>query len=124
MAKIGLLVLNDGKWQNKQLVSKEWIFESTKPHVPESEFFDYGYHWWHRSDHNKSWWDRPERGFQKEHDMTIALGFGGQYIMIIRDLNMVVVTTSSDYGDGHTARKKVPMVIDEIVPLLSGVPPS
>ncbi|MEJ2054820.1 MAG: hypothetical protein P8X42_12940 [Calditrichaceae bacterium] len=47
MAKIGLLVLDDGKWQDEQIVSKEWIRESTKLHVQESQFFDYGYQWWH-----------------------------------------------------------------------------
>ena len=37
--------------------------------------------------------------------------------MIIRDLNLVVVTTSSDYADGRIARSKVPMVIERLVPL-------
>ena len=49
MAKIGLLVINDDKWHNQQSVSKEWVHESTKPHVPDRKFFDYGYHWWHHS---------------------------------------------------------------------------
>jgi len=52
-----------------------------------------------------------------EHDMTVALAWGGQYIMIIRDLNMVIVTTASDYDNGSKARSKVPMVIEEIVPI-------
>ncbi len=39
MVKIGQLVLNDGKWNNEQVVPEAWIIESTKPHVPESEFY-------------------------------------------------------------------------------------
>jgi len=117
MAKIGQLVLNDGTWEDQQLVPLEWIRESTRIHVAESEFFDYGYFWWHRSEGNKAWWDRPANGYSKEHEIILALGFGGQYIMIIRDLNLVVVTTSSDYADGRTARSKVPMVIEKLVPL-------
>ena len=117
MAKIGQLVLNDGRWGEDQLVPKAWIRESTRPHLAESEYFDYGYHWWHRSASNKPWWDIHESGSNEEHEIVIALGFGGQYIMIIRDLNMVVVTTSSDYADGHMARSKIPMVIEKLVPL-------
>jgi len=117
MAKIGLLVLNNGNWNGEQIVPKEWIVASSKPHVAESEFFDYGYQWWHRSKRNKSWWNDPVRGSKTEHDMFLALGAGGQYIMVIRDLNMVIVTTSSDYNNDGMDHQKVPMVIEEIVPI-------
>jgi CubicO group peptidase (beta-lactamase class C family) len=117
MAKIGLLVLNDGKWQDKQVVSKEWIRESTKPHVHESKFFDYGYQWWYHSKNNLQWWKEPNVASPKEHDLITALGYAGQYIMVIRDLNMVIVTTASDYENGHIARSKIPMVIEEIIPI-------
>ncbi|RLE03091.1 MAG: hypothetical protein DRJ13_04865 [Bacteroidetes bacterium] len=117
MAKIGQLVLNDGRWGDLQLVPKEWIQESTRPHLAESEYFDYGYHWWLRSASNKAWWDKPEIRSNAGHEMVIALGFGGQYIMIIRDLNLVVVTTASDYSNGHMARSKIPLVIEKFIPL-------
>jgi CubicO group peptidase (beta-lactamase class C family) len=117
MAKMGLLVLNDGKWHDKQLVSKEWIHESTKPQVKESNYFDYGYQWWHHSKNNLQWWKEPNAASPKEHDMITALGWAGQYIMIIRDLNLVIVTTSSDFESGVIARSKVPMVIEEIIPI-------
>ncbi|MCF8366059.1 MAG: beta-lactamase family protein [Bacteroidales bacterium] len=118
MAKIGLLVLNYGSWNGEQIVPKEWINRSTKPQVAESEFFDYGYQWWYRSKRNKSWWENPVHGSNNEHDMLLALGYGGQFIMIIRDLNMVIVTTSSDYNESNGMwLAKVPMVIEEVVPL-------
>jgi CubicO group peptidase (beta-lactamase class C family) len=117
MAKIGLLVLNDGIWKNEQLVSKEWIRESTAPHVQESKFFDYGYQWWHHSSNTLQWWKEPNSASPEEHDLITAMGHGGQYIMIIRDLNLVVVTTASDFENGHMARSKIPMVIEEIIPL-------
>ncbi|MCB0283687.1 MAG: serine hydrolase [Calditrichaeota bacterium] len=117
MAKIGLLVLNDGMWQGKRLVSKEWIRESTRPHVTESPYFNYGYHWWHHSRNNLQWWKEPNAASPDEHDLITALGHGGQYIMIIRDLNLVVVTTASDFENGHIARSKIPLAIEGIVPL-------
>jgi len=117
LAKIGLLVLNDGKWQDEQIVPEEWIKESTIPRVPESKYFDYGYQWWYRSKENVAWWKEADARIENEHDKIIALGHGGQYIMIIKDLNMIIVTTASDYSNGPKARSKVPMVIEEIVPL-------
>ena len=117
MAKIGLLVLNNGYWNGEQIVPKEWIVTSTKPYVAESEFFDYGYQWWYRSKRNKSWWNNPVHGGKTEHDMFLALGAGGQHIMVVRDLNMVIVTTSSDYNEDGMDLQKVPMVIEKIVPI-------
>jgi CubicO group peptidase (beta-lactamase class C family) len=117
MAKIGLLVLNDGKWQDKQIVSKEWVRESTKPRVPESKFYDYGYQWWHHSGNNLQWWIEPNVKSPGEHDLIHAMGHGGQYIMIIRDLNLVIVTTASDFESSRTALSKIPMVIEKILPI-------
>lgn len=121
LAKIGLLVLNDGRWQNQQIVPAEWIRVSTRPMVAESKYFDYGYQWWYRSKENMAWWLEDDARLAYEHDKIIALGHGGQYIMIIKDLNMMIVTTASDYSNGPKARSKVPMVIEEIVPLFVGL---
>ncbi|MCB2204823.1 beta-lactamase family protein [bacterium] len=118
MAKIGLLVLNNGAWQGKPLIPSAWIRESTTPHVRESDFFDYGYQWWCRSKDNKHWWERSATRTTEEPRLVTALGAGGQYIMVLRDLDMVVVTTASDYHSGHIARSKIPMVIEAIVPAL------
>lgn len=47
LAKIGLLVLDNGFWNGEQIIPKEWIITSTNPYVAESKFFDYGYQWWY-----------------------------------------------------------------------------
>ncbi len=122
MAKVGLLVLNNGKWNDEQIVPEVWITMSTKPYVSESEFFDYGFQWWYRSKQNKPWWNNPMHGGKTEHDIALALGYAGQYIMIIKDLNMVIVTTSSDHNESNgMAHAKVPMVIEDIVPLFENI---
>ena len=117
LAKIGLLVLNNGKWQDQQLVPETWIKESTCPRVAESKFYDYGYQWWHRSRENVAWWREGDARLENELDKIIALGYGGQYLMIVKDLNMVIVTTASDYANDRNARSKVKMVVEEIVPI-------
>lgn len=49
MAKIGLLCLNKGRYDGKQIVSAEWIEEMTRPREVDSKYFrgmEYGYLWW------------------------------------------------------------------------------
>ena len=54
MAKFGQLFLQEGVWEGEQLISKEWVQESTSGHIPDSVDFvysvkpsgDYGYLWW------------------------------------------------------------------------------
>jgi hypothetical protein len=45
------------------------------------------------------------------------MGHGGQYILIIKDLNLVIVTTASDFEDGSIAGSKIPMALEKIAPL-------
>lgn len=42
-AKIGLLILNEGNWKGKQLISKSWINEMLKPSQTNTSF---GFQWW------------------------------------------------------------------------------
>jgi len=47
MAKIGQLYLNNGMWGDKQIVSREWLNETTKVHSQwEKNNLKYGFLWW------------------------------------------------------------------------------
>lgn len=84
MAKFGLLYLDGGAWNGRQVVPKAWVAESTSPKAAaginscSGNPISYGYWWW-----------IPSRTYQ-------ARGVNGQYIIIRPDLNMVVVATSED----------------------------
>jgi len=82
MARFGLLFLNDGMWNNKQLLSSEWIEKAIKPSEPNA---NYGYMWWLNSKGSRSWEGVSENIFY-------AAGFGGNFIIIDRKNNLVVVT--------------------------------
>jgi len=120
MAKIGLLALNEGKWQDRQLVSEEWIHASTRARVRESDYFHYGYHWWNHSGADLQWWTDPHAPSPEEHEVVHAMGHGGQYIMLVRDLNLVMVTTASDFNDDDMAFSKIPMAVERIIPFFEG----
>jgi CubicO group peptidase (beta-lactamase class C family) len=79
MAKIGFLYLNRGVWEGKQVVSSSWVEASTRQQIKAGTLSDgYGYQWWVNKD-----------GY------FMALGYSGQYIVVLPQQNMVVVFTSA-----------------------------
>lgn len=82
MARFGLLFLNDGIWNGKRLLSSEWISKaitSSKPNV------NYGYLWWLNKKGSRHWEGLSENIFY-------AAGFGGNFIVIDKENDLVVVT--------------------------------
>ena len=98
LAKLGYLYLNGGRWDGAQVVPADYVAASTRPQSdPTMGPGDYGYHWWVTN----------ETG----HDSFRAMGFGGQLIQVIPELDLVVVITS-DYTQGrHNAADLVGAVI-------------
>jgi CubicO group peptidase (beta-lactamase class C family) len=82
MARFGLLFLNDGKWKDKQLISEAWIQEAIEPSIPN---INYGYMWWLNKKGPRHWEGLSENIFY-------AAGFGGNFIVIDKEHNLVVVT--------------------------------
>jgi len=92
MAKIGILVLNEGVWKGKRLIAKSWIKAIQKNHIkpPIPARVGYGYLWWKRVGKN-----------QKTGKLLHILhtsGNGGQYIFIMPSIKMVVVFTGGNYN--------------------------
>ena len=53
MAKIGILILQHGQWEGRQLVSSQWLDLATAPHAsPEDSDAKYGYGFWSRRSSN------------------------------------------------------------------------
>ena len=80
MAKIGQLALQEGLWEGRRLVSREWIAESTRGQTAGiAEAPNYGY----------QWWIRPRGRY-------LAHGYNGQYIGVDpeADLVMTMITLS------------------------------
>lgn len=77
MAKFGQLYLNQGVWNGQPVVPAEWVRASFEPYgMAGAHFLEwYGYHWWiHQFAYS-------------------ATGYGGQYIFVIPEKDMVVVFT-------------------------------
>jgi len=110
MAKLGQLFLNDGKWNGRQIISKDWVRESIRAHkVLRSGFFgdkkSYGYQWWQRTCQIKN----------RNIDAFYAIGGGGQFIFVIPEFDMVVVSTAQNFDKGWS-RKFYSMVNNYVLP--------
>ena len=97
MAKLGLLYLNNGRWEDKQIVSKAWVEDSTRTHIHalDTGIDGYGYQWWVPSANGNS----PE--------YYMALGHLGQFIFVVPQKNLVVVFTSYLSDDSFFIAKKL-----------------
>ncbi|MEM6685256.1 MAG: DUF2306 domain-containing protein [Bacteroidota bacterium] len=95
MAKIGQLMLQEGEWNGKQLISKDWIKKITSPVTPKDTLnkrynkdlsdpvqHSYGYMWWLF----ERLYDNP--AFEGAYT---AWGAFGQYITVIPKRDIVVV---------------------------------
>ncbi len=82
MARFGLLFLNDGKWKGQQIISASWIKKAVEPSVPNN---NYGFMWWLNQEGSEHWEGLSE-------NIYYAAGFGGNFIVIYPERDMVVVT--------------------------------
>ena len=84
MARLGLVMLNGGRWNGQQLIPADWIVESTKHHVKAADTggLGYGYLWWLPSD------VRTGREWANSYE---ANGNYGQYILVMPEIDTVIV---------------------------------
>lgn len=81
-ARFGLLFLNQGKWEDKQLLSTEWIKKAISPSPAQA---NYGYMWWlNKKGTDRYWGGVPE-------SVYYAAGFGGNFIVIVPEEELVLV---------------------------------
>ena len=95
-AKFGLLYLNDGVFDENQIIPSDWVHDSLQTYSVNEAFvkrigdfrdIGYGYQWWSANAGN--------------YHVNFAWGHGGQLIVLVEDLDMVVVTTSYPFWLEH-----------------------
>jgi len=99
MAKIGQLMLEEGVWNGRRVVSSEWVRRSVTQAIGmrgEGHARGYGYQW--------------KLGRYGGFDAFWAAGWGGQYVVVIPDLELVFVQTAGRYQG-----ENIPLAYDEII---------
>jgi CubicO group peptidase (beta-lactamase class C family) len=113
MLKIGRMMMNLGEYNGRRIVPAQWILESVEVYT-RSNFnpYDFGY----------MWWRRPVNGYE----MIFAWGHGGQYIMMLPEIDTVIVMTSNlmtSRGRGYQ-RELFRYLESELLPALVESPQS
>ncbi len=96
MVKIGVTFLNKGVWNDKKIISEQWV-EKSATSFPGNSWLNNWDDYWGMKGYSYSWWTHQFVKSGKRIDMFYAGGWGGQYIMVIPELNTVVVFTGGNY---------------------------
>ena len=102
--KIAQLYLNGGEWQGKRIVSETWVHLSTQPHARIDEATEYGYLWWLKS----------FKSGEKSYPAFFMSGNGGNKVVAIPALDMVVVITSTNYN-AHGMHEQTEKLLTEYI---------
>lgn len=94
MLKLGTLVANKGQWHGEQFISAKFLANATGKLTKATEDwqpnnYNYGYFWY----------QTDIKAGDKSYDAKIAWGGGGQHIIGIEEIGLVVVITGHDWDD-------------------------
>jgi CubicO group peptidase (beta-lactamase class C family) len=92
LARVGYLVLRRGRWGSREIVPPAWIDESTKPVSSGSPVFFSSF----GSAYGYFWWLFPARRGGTDHGVIAASGSGGQWLFVVPERDLVVVTIASN----------------------------
>lgn len=107
-ARYGQLYKNGGLWKNKRLIPEEWVkktFTKQKQILGRDNEF-YGFLFWNK---------RFGVGKQS-YEAFYCAGNGGNYILIFKDLPLVVVITATAYGQTYAHPQVTKMLSEYILP--------
>ena len=101
LAKIGLCVLDSGRYRGQQIIESSWLSAATSSQVNTDFEFDFGYQWW----------------IEPIRDLKIMWGHGGQLVFIdsTNDLVMVVTAFPNTQGKYQISAQELFPVFDELV---------
>ena len=110
-ARFGLLLKNDGIWENEEILPKEWVAYSTRP-TPMAPMGKYGAHFWLNSG------DKDNAGNRKfpslPRDLYYCGGFNGQIVAVIPSRDVVVVRLGVTHDDSWDHEHFIKQVLDSI----------
>ena len=112
MMKFGLLAANKGKWNTEQLIPEAYIAKATSQILPTGDDDIYG----GGKDVSNAgygyfWWSADLKVGDKTYYTPNAQGGGGQFIILVDELDLVIVTTA-----GMRHPKSLQLTAERILP--------
>ena len=107
LAKLGLLYMNQGLWDRTQILAPDYVRASTTDWssggFPEEA--QYGYHWWVLA--------------SGSHPAFFAAGYGGQYLWVVPDLDLIAVVTAEPWLPVALIKDNNFLITDFILPAVT-----
>lgn len=109
-AKYGQLHKNRGRWNKKQVIPESWVKKTLtrQVRIPNRKEEYYSYLFWNKSFKVNS----------REAEAFYCAGNGGNYILIFKDLPIVIVITASAYGQSYAHSQVTKMLESFILPAI------
>ena len=92
--KLGQLFLNSGSWNGHQIVATSWVQQSITSHTA----FDPRYSLGQRHEYGFGWHINFLKSGDKTYRVYAAGGNGGQFIIVVPDLDLVIGINGGSYG--------------------------
>lgn len=103
LAKIGVLINNEGIFEGTQIIPADWLNESFTPSANLSSGLRYGYLWWLDPEDSPPSW-------------VAGFGNGGQRLTVQREHNLVVAVFAGNYNQADAWKLPVKIVEEFLVP--------
>ena len=112
LARIGLMVLHDGRHEGRQIVPERWLKSAFEPAVAMPDGRRYGYHWYLHI------LLRNDGGRTRREPAISAMGNGGQRLFILPELDLVFAVTAGNYDAMEQWRPPLMLVRDVLLPAI------
>ncbi|MCF6270892.1 MAG: beta-lactamase family protein [Melioribacteraceae bacterium] len=102
LARFGQLYLNGGELNGTKVIPLDWVSSSLKKQIRVDDIYSYGYYWWLREING--------------YEIKMAWGYGGQFIILIPKMDIVLVVTS-DTKNNYDEPDIEKFIADYLIPI-------
>ena len=106
LLKLGQLYANGGRWAGQQVLPEAWVKASVAPHAQARPGTDYGYLWWLQT--------------FAGHKAWLMNGRGGNKVIVIPDLDLVVVITTTNYNVRNSHGISDKLLVEHVLAAVGG----
>ena len=110
MYKIGTMFLQNGMYNGRRVISENWIRKSTEAQIATGGAIPFG------NNYGFLWWVDESDGIE----YYMAMGYGGQFIKVVPEKNLVVIATCDWYlNEIQTSQNWyniISIIVDKIIP--------
>ena len=94
-ARFALLLLNKGKYNDTQVIPKDWIEKATQPQEKPKGYYDYLLK--NNTYYNYLWWGKFRDGQENANDF-FGMGNKGEYVYICPQKKLTIIRLGFEYG--------------------------